>query len=149
MLTPRKEETLLVGYPPPPCYITRLCLLARILLLGPRCLRFDTDRTPAAFLIIQLHSYSLKAMSFLCTPRTHTVGLSYTRSSTHMCKLGTRWRRVFSFTSHPPYTQVRNPRYQRSRRRGGLEGHFGLFGDEIKSLTPASNQSITYWSYCS
>lgn len=31
---------------------TRLCLLARILVLGPRCLRFDTDRTHEAFLII-------------------------------------------------------------------------------------------------
>ena len=49
---------------------------------------------------VQLQCYSLKAMSFLCTPRTHNVGWRY--STTHMCKLGTRWRRVFSFMPHPP-----------------------------------------------
>jgi hypothetical protein len=85
-------------------------------------------------------------MSFLCTPRTHTVGLSY--SSKHMCKLGIRWRRVFSFTSHPPYTQIRNPRYLRSRRQGGLMV-FWTFRRREKSLTPAPNQSITHWPYCS
>jgi hypothetical protein len=59
----------------------------------------------------------------------------YTCSSTHMCKLGTRWRQAFNFTSHSPYTQIRNPRYQWSGRRSGFEGHFWLFGEE-KNILP-------------
>jgi hypothetical protein len=50
--------------------------------------------------------------------------------------LGTRWRRVVSFTPRPPYPQGNSPRYPLDRRLGGPQIRSGRGGEEKNSQPP-------------
>jgi hypothetical protein len=50
--------------------------------------------------------------------------------------LGTRWRRVVSFTLRPLYPQRKSPRYPLGRRLGGSQSRSGRGGEEKNSQPP-------------
>jgi hypothetical protein len=53
----------------------------------------------------------------------------------HILDLGTRWKRVVSFTSRPLYPQGKNPWYPLYRRLGGPQSRSGRGGKE-KNFKP-------------
>jgi hypothetical protein len=62
--------------------------------------------------------------------------------------LGTRWKRVVSFTPRPLYPQGNNPWYSLDRRLGGLQSRSGRGGEEKNSqllpgLEPPIVQPVT------
>jgi hypothetical protein len=50
--------------------------------------------------------------------------------------LGTRWRRVVSFTTQPLYSQGKSPWYPLDRRLGGPQSRSGCCGEEKNSQPP-------------
>jgi hypothetical protein len=50
--------------------------------------------------------------------------------------LGTRWRRVVSFTPRPLYSQGKSPWYPLDRRLGGPQSRSGRGGEEKNSHPP-------------
>jgi hypothetical protein len=48
-------------------------------------------------------------------------------------ELGTRWRRVVSFTPRPLYAQGKSPRYPLMRRLGGPQSRYRTGGEEKNS----------------
>jgi hypothetical protein len=52
------------------------------------------------------------------------------RYSFAILKLGTRWRRVFSFTPRPLYPWGKIPRYPLDMRLGGPQGQSGYYREE-------------------
>jgi hypothetical protein len=50
--------------------------------------------------------------------------------------LGTRWKRVVSFTTRPLYPQEKSPRYPFERRLSGPQSRCGRVGEEKNSHHP-------------
>jgi hypothetical protein len=77
------------------------------------------------------------------------------RYSSFSIDLGNRWRWVVRFTSRPPYTWGKNPRYPLDRRLGGLQRRSGRSGVEKKLFVlpeiefgrPARRPSLYRLSY--
>jgi hypothetical protein len=64
------------------------------------------------------------------------------RCSSTILDLGTRWRRVVSFTPLPLYSQERAPQYTLARRLDGPQSLSGRSGVE-KNLSPFGNRTPT------
>jgi hypothetical protein len=56
--------------------------------------------------------------------------------ATHILDLGTRWRRVVSFTPWPLYPQGKSPWYPLDRRLGGMQSWSGCSEEKISQLLP-------------
>jgi hypothetical protein len=62
------------------------------------------------------------------------------RYSSNILDLGTRWRRVVSFTPRPLYPRGKSRQYLLDRRLGGSQSRSGRCGEE-KNLAPARNKT--------
>jgi hypothetical protein len=81
-----------------------------------------------------IHQLEVKVRFFLVL-KHHTMHTYGGRGSTapHILNLGTRWKRVVSFTPRPVFRKKRT-RYPLDRRLGGLQSRFGRWRE--KSCLP-------------
>jgi hypothetical protein len=70
------------------------------------------------------------------------------RYSSSFLDLGTRWRRVVSFTPLPLYPRKKSPRYPLDRRLGGLQSRSGRCGEEknlaLQGIEPEPSSPSLY-----
>jgi hypothetical protein len=86
-------------------------------------------------MLIELN-YDTNITRYVIILTEHNVMKAYCRSggiATHILYLGTRWRRVASFTTRPLYSQGKSPWYPLDRRLGGPQSRYKLGGEEKNS----------------
>jgi hypothetical protein len=83
---------------------------------------------------------------FLCLTKHHAMKTYWGSRgiAPRILDLGSRWRRVVSFTPRPLYSQGKSPRYPLDRRLGGPQSRSGRGGEEKNSNPPPEIEHLNF-----
>jgi hypothetical protein len=116
----------------------------RLLISNSAPLRYVMNTAKFGLKRLRKASYrNLKVKLSLCLTKHHATKTCWESGcmAPRILDLGTRWRRVVSFTSQPLYPQGKSPWYPLVRRLGGPQNRFGHGGGEKNSHPPPGIES--------